>query len=177
MKKLYFIRHGLSEMNKSGHYAGTVETPLSEEGRKQAKLAGQKARTMDLDLIVSSPLSRALETAQIIAEEIGYHKDKILVDAIFIERSWGDWEGKPFRPIREDEFDAIPNSERSEDLIIRADKALRFLESLPAQHILVVSHGTFGRALRHHVIEDMPFVAEAGDEKLRLPNGEIIQWI
>lgn len=177
MKKLYFIRHGLSEMNKSGHYAGTVETPLSDEGREQAKLAGQKAKPMDLDLIVSSPLSRALETAKIIAEQIGYPEDKILVNSIFIERSWGDWEGKPFRPIGEDEFDKIPNSEKSQDLIARADRALRFLESLPAQHILVVSHGTFGRALRHHILEDMPFVAEAGDEKLRLPNGEIIQWI
>lgn len=177
MKKLYFIRHGLSEMNKSGHYAGTIETPLSEEGRAQAKAAGQKAKDLDIDLIVSSPLSRALETAQIIARQIGYPEDKILINPLFIERSWGDWEGKPFRPIKEDEFDTIPNAEKSHDLVDRAGKALDFLNSLPAQHILVASHGTFGRALRHHVLEDMPFVAEAGDQKLRLANGEIICWI
>ena len=177
MKKLYFIRHGLSEMNKSGHYAGTVETPLSEEGRTQAKAAGQKAKNLNIDLIVSSPLSRALETAQIIADEIGYPRNEILVNPLFIERSWGDWEGRPFRAIGKDEFDMIPNAEKSHELIDRAAKALSFLESLPAENILVASHGTFGRALRHHVLEDMPFVAEAGDEKLRLANGEIICWI
>ncbi|HVS78978.1 MAG TPA: histidine phosphatase family protein [Candidatus Saccharimonadales bacterium] len=177
MKKLYFVRHGLSEMNKSGHYAGRTNTPLAEEGRIQAQKAGEKAKKLDIDLIVSSPLSRALETAQIIADEIGYPPNKIMVNDILQERSWGDWEGRRFRPIKEDEFDKIPNAEKSHELISRAEKALRFLESLPVENILVVSHGTFGRALRHHIIDDMPFVAEAGNEKLRLPNGEVIEWI
>jgi uncharacterized phosphatase len=177
MKKLYFIRHGLSEMNKSGHYAGSTDTPLTDEGRQQAKLAGRNAKHLNIDLIVSSPLSRALETAQIIAEEIGYQKNKILMSSLISERSWGDWEGQPFRPIGEDEFDKVPNSEKANDLLKRAGQALRYLESLDSESILVVSHGTFGRALRHHVLEDMPFIAQAGDERLRLPNGEIICWI
>lgn len=177
MKKLYFVRHGLSELNKSGHFAGSTDTLLSDEGRAQARNAGKHAKQLKIDLIVSSPLSRALETANIIADVINYPKGRILTSSLFVERSWGDFEGKPFRLIKDEEFDSIPNSEKASDLIIRAEKALRFLEKQDAENILVVSHGTFGRALRHHIIEDMPFVKEAGDAKLRLPNGEIICWI
>lgn len=100
-----------------------------------------------------------------------------MVASILKERSWGDWEGQPFRPVNADEFDLAPNGEKSRQLLLRAEAALRSLESLPADNILVVSHGTFGRALRSHIIKDMPFVVEAGDPKLRLPNGEIICWI
>jgi broad specificity phosphatase PhoE len=92
MKKLYFIRHGLSEMNKSGHFAGTIDTPLAEEGRAQAKMAGIKARELRIDLIVTSPLIRASETAEIIARQIGYPKDKIVLSRLLIERHWGDLE-------------------------------------------------------------------------------------
>src|SRR5690606_2527197 len=71
MKKLYFIRHGLSVMNRQGVFSGSIDTPLTDEGRKQAKRAGKLARDFGIDYIVSSPLARALETAQIIAGEIG----------------------------------------------------------------------------------------------------------
>jgi broad specificity phosphatase PhoE len=94
---------------------------------------------------------------------------------LVVERDWGDLEGTPHREI--EDLDVIPNIETGEQIIARADKALRYLEGLKAEHILVVSHGTFGRALRHHILEDMPFVNEVSSEKLRLPNGEIIQWI
>src|SRR5581483_5723923 len=74
MKKLYFIRHGESVSNVERWHAGRIDTPLTERGRQQAREAGKKAKAQKLhfDLIVSSPLSRALETARIIAKEIGY---------------------------------------------------------------------------------------------------------
>jgi uncharacterized phosphatase len=175
MKKLYFIRHGLSEMNKSGHFAGTIDTPLAEEGRAQAKMAGIKARELRIDLIVTSPLIRASETAEIIARQIGYPKDKIVLSRLLIERHWGDLEGKPHVQVHD--LDEVPNAETSAQLLERASKALAYLEGLEAENILVVSHGTFGRALRHHIIEDMPFINKVSDETIRLPNGEVICWI
>lgn len=175
MKKLYFIRHGLSEMNKSGHFAGRSDTPLAEEGRYQAKQAGQKAKDLKIDLIVSSPLSRAKETAEIIAGEIGYPADKIELSKLLLERDWGDLEGKPHVTI--DDLDEVPNAESWTDLLNRAEKALRFLESKEAENILVVSHGTFGRALRSHILEEEPFINKTSDASIRLPNGEIICWI
>jgi uncharacterized phosphatase len=175
MKKLYFIRHGLSEMNKSGHFAGTIDTPLADEGRIQAKIAGQQAKKLDIDLIVTSPLDRAKETAEIIATEIGYPKDKIMISDLLRERHWGDLEGKPH--ITVEDLDEIPNAETSKQLLARSEEALRYLESLNQENILVVSHGTFGRALRHHIMHDEPFINRTSDASIRLPNGEIISWI
>ena len=175
MKKLYFIRHGLSEMNKSGHFAGTIDTPLTNEGRAQAKTAGAGAKDLKIDLIVSSPLSRARETAEIIAREIGYPKDKIIYSNLIIERHWGDLEGAPHVTV--EDLDEVPNAETGSQLLERSEKALRYLESLDAENILVVSHGTFGRALRHHIIHDEPFINRTSDASIRLPNGEVIQWI
>jgi uncharacterized phosphatase len=175
MKKLYFIRHGLSEMNKSGHFAGTIDTPLAAEGRAQAKAAGEKAKNLSIDLIISSPLGRALETAKIIAEEIGYPISKIIASDLIIERHWGDLEGTPH--IQVGDLDEIPNAETSTQLLNRAEKALRYLEGLEAENILVVSHGTFGRALRHHITDEIPFINKISDKSVRLSNGEIICWI
>jgi uncharacterized phosphatase len=175
MKKLYFIRHGLSEMNKTGHFAGTIDTPLTEEGRAQAKKAANHAKDLNIDLIVSSPLSRARETAEIIAQEIGYPKENIIYSDLIIERHWGDLEGKPHITI--EDLDEVPNAETSDQLLERSEKALRYLESLDAENILVVSHGTFGRALRHHITHDEPFINRTSDASIRLPNGEIICWI
>lgn len=98
MKKLYFVRHGLSEMNVQGLMAGTTDTPLTDLGRKQAKKAGQSAKDLNINLIVSSPLSRALKTAQIIAQEIGYPKNKIILNQLLIERDHGSLEGKTWSP-------------------------------------------------------------------------------
>jgi len=178
MKKLYFIRHGLSEANKAGRWSGQSETPLSEEGKEQARLAGEKARDLDIDLIVSSPLSRARETAEIVAKEIGYPVSKIKISELLKERSWGDLEGTPHGSIEPNtELDQIPNIETSEQLIRRGAQALGYLEGLPAEHILVVSHGTIGRAIRHHIFEDIPFINKTGVPGVTLPNGEVIQWV
>ena len=68
MKKLYFIRHGLSEGNVQEIWSGSTDTPLHTEGRAQAKAAGQKAKKLKIDLVVSSPMSRAKETAEIICD-------------------------------------------------------------------------------------------------------------
>src|SRR5882762_6928889 len=94
MKYLYFCRHGQSQLNLERIYAGQTDTPLTDLGREQAKLAGDRADGIQPDLIVSSPLVRALETAQIIAGEIGYPLGKIATNDIFKERSLGSLEGK-----------------------------------------------------------------------------------
>lgn len=178
MKKLYFIRHGLSEANKAEIWSGHSDTPLSDEGRAQAKAAGQKAKDLHIDLIVCSPLSRAKETAEIVAGEIGYPKDKIIVADILKERNWGDLEGQSHHVLSDStDIDTISNIETSHQLLKRSEAALRSLENLDAENILVVSHGTFGRALRHHILEDAPFMNRSSSKELRLPNGEIICWI
>lgn len=157
-------------MNKQGLYAGRIETPLTKEGRAQAKVAGKQTKKLKIDYIVCSPQGRAVETAKIIAKTIGYPADKIHINPLFMERHFGEMEGKARPPDFDIENSA--NIETVETLLERAAQALRFLESLPEENILVVSHGSFGRALRHHIIEDFPF-----DNVNKLANAEILQWL
>lgn len=179
MKKLYFIRHGQSELNVSGHFAGITDTPLTAHGRAQAKTAGQKAKTLQLDYIVSSPLSRALETAQIIAGEIGYPTEKVHVNKLFIERDFGELEGKPWSP--DLNLDGISDIETHDTILERAALALQFLQELDGVHnILVVSHGSFGRALRSLILPEYVFhnVSTGGSAKhAGIPNAELVNWL
>lgn len=172
MKKLYFIRHGLSELNVKGLYAGHTETPLTDEGRRQAKKAGRDATGLNIDLIVSSPLGRALETAQLAAKEIGYPEDKIIVDDRLIERHFGELEAQPYSPHHSEDHRLQHGAETSEKLIDRVRGFLDWLESQQADNILVVSHGSTGRALRSLIKEDFPF-----SHPSHLGNAELYEWL
>lgn len=169
MKTLYFVRHGLSELNVAGLLAGATDTPLVDEGRSQAKKAGKKAKKLDIDHLIASPLSRTMETAKIIAKEIGYPEDKIEVNPLFVERHFGDMEAQKYKPGIN--YDVINNAESSADILKRADKAIKYLQTLPYKKIMIVSHGSMGRAMRHHLVEDAPF-----HHPVAILNAEIIEW-
>jgi uncharacterized phosphatase len=169
MKRLYFARHGLSEMNVKGLVAGKTDTPLTAEGRKQAKRAGQKAKKLTIEVIATSPLSRAHETAQIIAKEIGLPTNKIHVQKLLVERDFGSLEGKLWAP--DLNLDGISDIETVDTLIERAKLALEWLHTFEEDNVLVVGHGAIGRALRSLLHADYPFTRHAP-----LPNAEIIHW-
>ncbi len=173
MKKFYFIRHGESEMNVSGHWAGTTDTPLTALGRKQAKTAGQKAKNLKIDKILSSPLSRAYESAKIIAREIDYPVEDIEINPMLIERNFGSLEGTLWN--MDVDIDGLVDAEKSHELIDRAKEVLDMLNKEEVNNVLVVSHGSLGRAIRHH-LTDIAYesVVSPGN---RIPNAEIVQWI
>jgi broad specificity phosphatase PhoE len=151
MKHLYFVRHGLSLMNQQGVWSGITDTPLTKEGEAQAREAGRQLKTARIDYVVSSPVRRAHDTAVLIAEEIGYPVEKIVINDHFIERDFGPLEGTPYKanmPL--DDMDGV---EHSSDLVARVSEGLEFLQTVNADTILVVSHGAVGRAL-HHLTED-----------------------
>ncbi len=170
MKHLYFVRHGQSEMNVSEQWSGSSDTPLTASGRRQAVEAGKQARNLQIDYIVASPLIRAHDTAKLIAKEIGYPIKNIHLNGLFVERHYGELEGQPWSP--DLDLDGFADVETTDSVLGRASKALDFLQSLEHQTVLVVSHGSFGRALRHHVQAEFPF-----SHPHRLGNAEIIQLI
>lgn len=169
MKTIYFIRHGLSELGAAGKLAGATDTPLVPEGKKQAKKAGCQAKRLGIEHIISSPLSRSLETARIMAKEMGYPADKIEVNPLFRERDFGTLDGLPYRPGVN--YDLVPGAEPKQALLDRTKRAVHYLQSLPYSKILVVSHGSTGRALRHHIFPDQPFHAP-----IKYANAEIVEW-
>ena len=73
MSTLILIRHGQSQWNAENRFTGWVDTPLSEQGRAEAKKAGQRlaARGIHVDRAYTSTLQRAIETGQIVLDELG----------------------------------------------------------------------------------------------------------
>lgn len=172
MKHLYFIRHGLSEMNAVSKLSGAgSDTPLTPEGRAQAKAAGIAARSLGINYIISSPLIRAHDTAKIIAKEIGFPEDDIELNSLLIERHFGPLEGTLWTP--DLNLDGVSDVETRDSVLARAHLALEHLQTLNAENILISSHGTFGRALRHILQPDTPF--KVTPMSARFPNGQIVK--
>ena len=179
MKDLYFVRHGESEFNKAGKWAGSTDTPLTKKGKLQAKQAGQlsKEQILKFDVIISSPLSRARHTAKHIADGVDYPVDKILIDPKLVERNFGKLEGH--RNLKASAAYLVDESsidkyggESLVDMQKRADKFLEYLQSLPHNSILIVGHGSFGRALRRSINKEP--LHHRGE---RYANGKIIKLI
>jgi broad specificity phosphatase PhoE len=95
--RLLLVRHGLTDWNREGRFQGHLDPPLSDDGQEQARLiatrlaasAGERPRR-----IVSSPLRRALETAELIAKALGLPTDEVGRDARLMELGQGAWEGR-----------------------------------------------------------------------------------
>ena len=186
MKHLYFVRHGESLINISdlfGTSLGTKEDmALTALGEEQALAAGKKAAAdgFHCDLIVSSPLLRAKQTAEIIARQIDYPLDRIQYSDLLMEIHFGELEGRPWNEYWQSghtyaDLDKVKGAETIPMLQKRAEKALEFLRSLPEDDILVASHSAFGRALKR-VIAGLP----PSDEFVNgtsLPFAQILQLI
>ena len=92
------VRHGLTELNRDKKVGGRVDVPLIEEGRRQAKEANETFDGTPFDVVISSPLSRALETAEIVA---GVSREEVVIDEGCTERSFGEMEGLRPEEVRE----------------------------------------------------------------------------
>ena len=90
------IRHGVTDWNRQGRFQGLTDIPLNDEGVAQAEAAAQRLRDVRFDCVVSSPLMRAMKTAEIIAAA----SDKtVAVDAGLIECDFGSFEGRPISEV------------------------------------------------------------------------------
>ena len=143
------VRHGEAENNAKGilNLDPSVENPLTEKGRSQAVAAGQELKKEKFDLIFCSPFQRTRETAEIIAEEIGFPKDRIAADERLREIVAPLFDGKASSSYaaaatRLQKFEAIPGGgENYSDIQIRAGKFLSDMERrYEGKKILIVSH-------------------------------------
>lgn len=154
MQHLYLLRHGQSQANAQHIIAGSHESPLSPTGILQVEYAGDTAKKFfNFDLIVSSPQSRALQTAQIIAQRTGHAAQDIIVMQDLRERNLGDVEGKdyahaPHHNGNYEDAENMPGVEPIEDLLKRMQNVLGQLQARPESNVLVVAHNGCGRMLR-----------------------------
>ena len=86
MTELCLVRHGQTDWNRLEIIQGREDNPLNALGRQQAEESAAFLSQEEWDVIVSSPLSRAVQTAQAIATACGIEHEAILLDERFIER-------------------------------------------------------------------------------------------
>ncbi len=155
-KIVYFIRHGQSEHNATSVFQ-SPDSPLSMLGKKQAESIAKRIAKLRFDVLITSPLERAKETADFIAKATGKtyefsnlfvervkptsingkpHEDKVANDI------WNEWEKSLYISGMR-----ISDGENFDDILKRADKALKFLQDKSEQSIVVITHGFFLRTL------------------------------
>jgi broad specificity phosphatase PhoE len=151
------LRHGLSEANRDGIVQGQSNYPLSEEGYEQidALLKFWVTESYSFDRVISSPLQRALDTAERIASAMSLELD---IDDVWKERNLGDAQGNHYDQAIEwysdnpypSSFESVFGDGESEwELHIRACQAVNKLLQLQTGSYLIVSHGGFlGAVLR-----------------------------
>lgn len=156
MKKIYLVRHGESESNAGGVMRG-AETPLSEKGHEQAKFIAERATKLPIEIIISSTMLRARQTAQYIVEATG--KPIEFTDLIVERRSPSGFDGFLSTDPKVADMDKalernlgvqnyqFSDEETFEEIRVRVKQALDFLANRPEKEILIVSHGMFLKML------------------------------
>lgn len=159
---IYLFRHGETEFNLQGRYQGELDSPLTEAGIQQVQ---QNARMLKSIIgnpqdwkIVSSPLGRAMQSAEIICETIGYDVQNVQQDKRLAEVAVGQWAGLttseiesnwPKRFHKEDIYSwyfHAPNGETYEAVTSRISDWLEEIQREPK--VIAISHGLTGRILR-----------------------------
>ncbi len=150
--KLIIIRHGKTEWNTLKKAAGQVDIPLNETGIEQAKETKEKLKNIPIDIIITSPLIRAKQTAEIINED---RNVPIIVDNRAIERDLGVYEGMPnseeiFNEIRY--YTKNVPVKNGEDCKTYTKRVFDFLDDVIKEYknkyenVLICSHGFFLRS-------------------------------
>lgn len=150
--RIYFVRHGESEWNIINKVQGQKNSLLTENGKLQAVKLAKRLKNHDIDIIYSSDLTRAYETALTIANEKNMTPIK---NSNLQEMNFGIWEGELFSDIlvehKEDylkwvkspESLEIPKGETIHDLENRVGSEVRKIINVnKGKNILIVSHGT-----------------------------------
>lgn len=150
MSIFYLVRHGETEWNRVGKIQGISDIPLNDRGREQATILGTRLRGCQIDLIGTSPLSRAQETAQILAAHLDLGSPVVIPE--LIERNYGEAEGSN----GSDFYKTYPNGlgvagrEPKENVEKRAIACLRDLASSSSHNHLLVAHGAVIRSMLEH---------------------------
>lgn len=164
MALVILVRHGQTDENVSGKVSGQGPVPLNVRGQEQAQLAAEVLTSLGVTHIFSSPVARARQTAEILAQrlQVGIEERPDLREV-----GYGDWEGRYFHELRQhpiaqqvfhDPVNAVfPNGE---SLPAVQQRGVQVIEAVRRQHpqgvLALVSHGDVIRtALAHYL--GMPF--------------------
>ena len=159
--RVSFVRHGQTDLNKQMRLQGRIDAPLNGEGIEQARRLSKKLNESQIsyDIIYSSPLSRAVDTAR-----IATGKDDIITDERLLEYDYGKYDGVVVQdlPAEIRAFLHSPEKENTPEglesdahVMARAGSFLKDLEKMdPEVNILVGAHGFLMFSCWGHIIGD-----------------------
>ncbi len=139
--EVVLVRHGQTEWSLSGQHTGTTDMPLTEEGRRHAQGLGARLEGREFARILSSPLSRALETCQLAG--LG---DRAETTDDLREWDYGEYEGRRTVDIREERpgwglwKDGVPGGETVDEVGRRADRVIEAARSAEGD-VALFAHG------------------------------------
>ncbi len=156
VQRIWLLRHGQTAWNEQGRFCGHTDIPLSTLGRRQARKLASRLQHRPITAIYSSDLSRARETAEIIAKK---RQRDIIISSVWREIHFGAWEGLTYNEIAasfheqlgfftDPEHVAPPQGETLTEVLQRVMPALG--EIMQREHdgeIVLVSHGGVLRGL------------------------------
>ena len=144
--RLLLVRHGATTASAEDRFAGSIDTPLSDEGRRQARLLGERLAREEIDAVYASPLVRAMDTARLACRDP-------LATPDLREIAHGHWEGltraeaerrfpQEVAAWEEDPFTFAPEGgESGLSVLARALPVIRgIVERHQGRQVLVVSH-------------------------------------
>ena len=156
MTEIILVRHGETEWNLKEVFRGRIDIELNETGLKQAELLAEYLSHLKLEAIYSSPLRRALKTAEMIADD---HKLGVEIAPGLIDFNYGEWQGQPHQEVKDKckELYAkwinlphqvkIPAGESLDDV---RERALEVVNDVVARHegtVALVSHRVVNKVL------------------------------
>ena len=142
--KIYVARHGETSWNARNIICGRTDIPLNERGKEQAMLLAERLAGVSIDRIIASPMIRARQTAETVAEKHGL---PIMFDERLIEQNFGIYEGKDRKDpgyLANKRMFAYryPGGESQMDVAHRVYGLVEELrEKYPGENILLVCHG------------------------------------
>jgi len=184
MPNLILLRHGESQWNLENRFTGWVDVPLSPKGEEEAKTAGEHLKDLEIDLLFTSVLQRAINTAKIALEAAGKGELPTERNEALNERHYGDLQGLNKAETAEqygDEqvkiwrrsYDVPPPGEKGESLKDTAARTLPYYREhiLPAieagKNVLVVAHGNSLRS----IVMDLDKLTREEVLELNIPTG------
>lgn len=176
---IYLMRHGETEWNRTGRLQGQSDIPLNEFGIRLAGKTAEGLKDVNFDAVFSSPLQRALKTAEIVA---GSRAVTVETDERLREIYFGSGEGARFDEAKGNESHPLHNffcrpevyfpdgeAESFGDVKARADAFLKdriFPLESRADRVLIVAHGAFNRC----VLNTVANIPDRDFWKINLPN-------
>lgn len=158
-KSIFLLRHGQTTFNAQQRLQGHCNSELTALGQNQASTIGaslsKKIGNINQWTVYSSPLGRALETAQIVCEQLGIDSDNIVTDERLKEFNLGDWETcfipdlvkqNPKLLNHRDWYLSAPHCESYESVVNRVKDFLA--DNAVPDHVIVISHGLTGAVFR-----------------------------